>query len=300
MKREAYRHPKMYDLANRLGVSLATAIGTIQLLLNYAADVAPQGNIGKWTDGAISRGCEWPGPASEFVEALVESGWLDRCSKRRLVIHDLAEHAESWWKAKLQKSGIQFYTAETVFEPEAITEGICDPITEAITEGICDPITEAITDGITEGICEGNAPRDQTKPNQTKPNLSSPLASRSGDGESNPRINCIPNRTKPPNPDDFDKFFEIYPDKSDRHYAKIAWNVAAMQDDFDGGAVIGCLERQIAAGMLRPPPGRNHLLAKNWIERRKWEDPIPEKPGADADSHLENTRKALKAAGAIK
>jgi hypothetical protein len=129
MKREAYRHPKMYDLASRLGVSRATAIGTIQLLLDYTADVAPQGNIGKWPDGAISRGCEWPGDPTEFVEALVASGWIDRCNKYRLVVHDLKDHADNWWKLKLGKLRIGFLTAEPSAEPSA--ERSVEPSLEA-------------------------------------------------------------------------------------------------------------------------------------------------------------------------
>lgn len=113
MKRAAYRHPKMLDLASRLAIPRTQAIGIVEVLLDYTAEAAPQGNIGKWPDGAIAEACDWDGDPTIFVGALVEAGWLDRCARHRLVVHDLAHHAQSWWVAKLKKLGIDFVTAAT-------------------------------------------------------------------------------------------------------------------------------------------------------------------------------------------
>lgn len=132
MKREAYRHPKMYDLASRLGATRATAVGLVQLLLDYTADVAPQGDIGKWPNGTISRACDWDGDPDAFVEALVASGWLDRCEAKRLVVHDLADHAEQWWKLKLGKMKLSFVTAEASTERSAVAS--TEPSTEGTAE----------------------------------------------------------------------------------------------------------------------------------------------------------------------
>ena len=124
MKRETLRHPKTYDLAARLNCSRPEAIGFLTLLWDYCADVAPQGDIGKWTDGVIARACEWNDDADAFISALVESGWLDRCDVHRLVIHDLRDHAARWWKLKLTKVGLDFVTptaatVERTVEPTA-------------------------------------------------------------------------------------------------------------------------------------------------------------------------------------
>lgn len=108
MKREALNHPKMLDLACRLGIPKEYARGIILTLLDWAADMAPQGNIGKWADGVIAMACGWQGDATEFVEALADAGWLDRCPVHRYIIHDLEDHAERWWKLKLQKLGLTF------------------------------------------------------------------------------------------------------------------------------------------------------------------------------------------------
>jgi hypothetical protein len=111
MKREALKHPKMLDLAARLGVSRASAIGYVELMLDWCADVTPQGNIGRWSDASIAGACEWHDEPTIFVESLVSSGWIDRCSSHRLIVHDLAEHAPQWWKQKITKLGKEFLTA---------------------------------------------------------------------------------------------------------------------------------------------------------------------------------------------
>lgn len=120
MKREAYRHPKMFDLASRLGVALPHAVGILDMLLDYAADYAPQGNIGKVSNVAIAGACMWTSDPDDLVSALVASGWLDQSTKYRLVIHDLAEHAQSWWKAKLQKLGLEFLSADSEGSEKAL------------------------------------------------------------------------------------------------------------------------------------------------------------------------------------
>ena len=107
------------------------AIGFLDVLLDYAADVAPQGDIGKWSDGVIALACEWQGDPKAFVDAFVDSGWLDKCARRRLVIHDLEDHAPSWWKMKLRNLGLVDDTGKPLFfvavpvvpSVEALAEG---------------------------------------------------------------------------------------------------------------------------------------------------------------------------------
>src|SRR5688500_9468929 len=113
MKREAFRHPKTFDLAARLGIANAYAYAHVAYLFNAAADIAPQGNIGKWPDGVIARSGEWTGDPATFVESLVASGWLDQHPDHavRLLIHDWPDHCERFVKAKLAREQIWFHWA---------------------------------------------------------------------------------------------------------------------------------------------------------------------------------------------
>jgi hypothetical protein len=110
MKLDALDHPKTYDLAARLGVSLPTAIGHLELLWAFTGKKAAQGNIGKWPDGSISGACLWAGDPAVFVAALVDSGFLERSAQHRLIVHDWHDHAPRWVKSKLASARLWFVT----------------------------------------------------------------------------------------------------------------------------------------------------------------------------------------------
>ena len=135
MKKDCLRHPKVFDLASRLGISRPAALGYLTLLWDFTEDSAPQGNIGKWSNGAIARACDWSGNSDEFLDALIASGWLDQSVPNRLLIHDWEAHCQGWVRNKLAKVGLDF-----------ITDSPTDPITDSPT----DPITDSPTDSPTD------------------------------------------------------------------------------------------------------------------------------------------------------
>lgn len=162
MKRETLRHPKTYDLAARLNVSRAEALGFLTLLWDFTAEVATQGNIGKWPDGAIAGSCDWRGDPSSFIESLVGAGWIDRSHDHRLIVHDWPDHCERWVKAKLDKLGQSFL--------ECYLAG-GDPQSD-----VGDPRPERSTVASVVGSVEASPPRDRTEPNLPEPNLPEPAA----------------------------------------------------------------------------------------------------------------------------
>lgn len=108
MKLDALEHPKTLDFAARLKVSRPTALGHLELLWAFTGKNSPQGNLGKWPDGAIARACDWMGEPSVFITALIEAGLLDVDDTHRLLVHDWQTHAAGWVRAKLKKAGLDF------------------------------------------------------------------------------------------------------------------------------------------------------------------------------------------------
>ncbi len=155
MKLEALDHPKTLDLASRLNVELPTVIGHLELLWAFAGKKAPQGNIGKWPDGAIARACYWMGQPDFFVGALCDSGFVDRDAASRLVIHDWQEHAPRWVKLKLTNLGLGFI--------ESIGPTSEHPIEPAITSLVRPPI-ESTSKGSEDKPREGKGERRVTAP----------------------------------------------------------------------------------------------------------------------------------------
>lgn len=130
MKLDALDHPKTLDLAARLSVELPTAIGHLELLWAFTGKKAPQGDIGKWPDGAIARACYWMGRPEIFILALIESGFLEADPDHRLTVHDWHDHATGWVRAKLKKLGLAFVrTREPSSEPSS--EGSSEPSIQA-------------------------------------------------------------------------------------------------------------------------------------------------------------------------
>ena len=114
MKRGTPDHPKVRTLARRLGINHGWAVGILELLWHFAAQYAPRGDIGRYSDEEIAEGCSWPSerPAGELIGALVECRLLDQDEEYRLLVHDWAEHADSAVHYRLAKARVRFATGE--------------------------------------------------------------------------------------------------------------------------------------------------------------------------------------------
>lgn len=97
-------HRKTRRLAAALKIPLPFALGILETLWHVTAERAPTGAIGaSMTDQDIADEMYWDGDAKELIEALVQSGWIDRCSTNRLVIHDWSKHADQSVRRKVAR-----------------------------------------------------------------------------------------------------------------------------------------------------------------------------------------------------
>jgi hypothetical protein len=83
------RHPKTKKLARALNIPLPLAIGHLFYLWWWALDYAEDGVLTRYSDEDIADASEWGGDASDFVNALVKSGFVDVEDEKK-TIHD-------WW-----------------------------------------------------------------------------------------------------------------------------------------------------------------------------------------------------------
>jgi hypothetical protein len=134
MKRGTPKHPKVYDLCERLRCDRPTALGYLELLWHFAAEFAPQGDIGKFSDKRIEGALDWKTgrwrKSGDLVQALIGAGWIDistssgMCQEfisgasagdqtgsgpyHRLVIHDWHVHCDDSVRKKLARSNLSF------------------------------------------------------------------------------------------------------------------------------------------------------------------------------------------------
>ena len=120
MKRGTTRHPKLYDLMEALDIkSRPLAIGYLEMLWHFAAEYAPQGDIGRYSTGRIEGAMDWRGTRGRLLEALTTSGWVDVGedttnswvgikTKTMLFVHDWEDHCDESVRRKLKRSGLSF------------------------------------------------------------------------------------------------------------------------------------------------------------------------------------------------
>lgn len=102
---------KFKRLSRRLSESIRGTVGLLELLWIGTAKNCPEGDIGRFSNEEIAIMCDWEGDPDAMIDALAETGWLDRCSTHRLVVHDWREHAPDYIKGNLAKHGRQFAIA---------------------------------------------------------------------------------------------------------------------------------------------------------------------------------------------
>ena len=90
---ELGRHPKMKKLARLLSISWPEAVGYLHYLWWWALDYAQDGDLSKYEYGDIADAVMWQGDPIEFVNALIESGFLDKTEDDGLIIHDWFDYA---------------------------------------------------------------------------------------------------------------------------------------------------------------------------------------------------------------
>lgn len=109
LKRNAINHWKIKDLARRLGIHHAQAVGHCEALWHFTAQYAPAGDVGKCPDSAIADGCLWDRDPAEFTAALVQARLLDKTDgPARLIVHDWSEHCDDANHAGMARRGVWF------------------------------------------------------------------------------------------------------------------------------------------------------------------------------------------------
>jgi len=95
MKRNTPMHPKTNMLAAFLGVRRCQAVGVLEMLWHFTAQYCPAGDVGRRTNAQIAAFIDWPvDDADRLIDALIDTGWLDKDPEHRLLVHDWHEHSD--------------------------------------------------------------------------------------------------------------------------------------------------------------------------------------------------------------
>lgn len=111
MKRKTIQHRKMLALYRILGVRHAEAVGLMEMLWQWTAEMCPTGAIGAYTDVDIAAASGWEGDPSAFVEALKspQVRFVESHKGYRLVVHDWSQHCEDSVHKRLEYNKERFW-----------------------------------------------------------------------------------------------------------------------------------------------------------------------------------------------
>lgn len=142
---------KFKKLQRRLKLPRYATVGILESLWIATIKNAPAGDIGRFDNETIAIECDWDRDADELVDALTDCGWLDKCDKNRLVVHDWHDHAPYFVRGVVSKKG-----------------GFCSKVSEELKTGtivgdISPPQTDVPVGDITD-----------QQPNLTQHNLTKP------------------------------------------------------------------------------------------------------------------------------
>lgn len=155
----AFTSPKIRRLAVILGIPWPQAIGLCGLLWRFTAKHAPTGEIGRHDDEEIAAALEWPGDASEVLEAMLTCRLLDGVSGPvRFVVHDWPDHAPRYVLSTLKRKGMDYsdhYRRQSNGSAVGTTVGTALGSTFSSSSSSSSTSTNTNTPTAVAGECEG-------------------------------------------------------------------------------------------------------------------------------------------------
>lgn len=107
MKTGGPDHPKIFAAASALGITRRDMVGLLELLWQWTARYAPQGDIGRYQNEAIAAAVDWTADANILISRLLACRWLDSDETHRILIHDWADHAPDYVRKSLRRKGLE-------------------------------------------------------------------------------------------------------------------------------------------------------------------------------------------------
>ena len=226
------RHAKTKAGARLLGISRVQLVGHLHYLWWWALDFAEDGDLSHTTVDDLAEEAMWEGDAQQFVDALVEVGFLTR-----------ERHINDW----------DDYTGRLRAQRESNRERQRRH-REKVKEQAENVTSQDTEHDVTVTSQLRNA---ATKPNQTVPDHTEPL----GDTPKPPRANGHEQR--------FDQFWSVYPKRVGKDAARRWWWKAKPSQELTD-TMIAAIERQrqsvqwckdggqyidVGLARLKPSPG---------------------------------------------
>lgn len=102
MKHQTILNVKFANLQRRLKLPRCFAAGVLETLWKFTEINARDGDLSKFSADEIAAWLEWPHDATDLIDGLVETRWLDRDGEQ-LTVHAWWEHMPNWLKGVMAR-----------------------------------------------------------------------------------------------------------------------------------------------------------------------------------------------------
>lgn len=239
-------HNKTHKLAEILGCSVATAVGTVHLLWHYTLKVSWQfGDLSKQSHMAIARACWWVGDPKILVSGFVESGFIEKDMR----VHDWAIYAKELIYQRLYNSRRK------------------------------DKKTNSVVTAVQTDVVKATTLPNPTLPNQTQPK-NKPM--RKDGAQQNPKDGF--GSFSGLEEEAFLRFWKFYPKKRSKGDAEKAWKSIKPGSELVEKILDAIARAKTSRDWLKEN-GKFVPYPASWLRSRGWEDEYegvaPTAPGAD-------------------
>jgi hypothetical protein len=253
-------HPKVRRLARKLGISKAAAIGQLHLVWWWALNYTDDGDISRFDAIEIADGSQWDGDPEMLIEALIDSGFLDRDGDQ-IVIHDWWVYAGRYIALRDKNETAKQKAAERQKRYREKQKSLRDdPVTHNAN------VTETLRNDVTKRRV--TVAPDQTRPNQTKESANA-LSKRTRDSLNDDRRQELAGW--------FREFFDSYPRPIGEVGASTEW-FKLSPDAVLREQIMLALEAWKKSDQWREDGGRFIPAPAKWIADQWWRnapDPAP-------------------------
>jgi len=279
------RHRKTLKTAGRLSVDRHKLIGHLHELWWWALDnVGVDGKLTDMTPYEIALAAQWDGDHDDFVEALIDGGFIDN-EDGCLILHDWYDYAGKLMeqrakerersrkrRAEQRRRPQEKDRGSTAGRPEDDREKTVGTVPNRTVPNSTSTSTPPPPSPTPDGVEEGAPAQPQKRQEQPGEQRKRAKTPETTDEQPMMPAKSIKRRAKTPVDDSlFARFWAAYPKKRSKGQAEKAW--AKLQPDEQlVETMLAAIERAKTSEEWRKEGGRYIPYPATWLNAKGWED----------------------------
>jgi hypothetical protein len=240
----------------------------------------PEGILVGWTEEDIADACDWEGDPQKLVNALIESGWIEKDSNGEYAIHDWCEHQGWACNAKARseaasKNILLRWTLKEIENEEAEDFKKWYKSEYAYHKGHTSVEVLALYHSYTNSInpnTKRNTPSPLPSPTPKYDNNADSAASASNSSKEKSYITKSGKKLTGKRLETFECFWRVFNHKKGKAAAADSWIKIPTLTDALVQEIVSAAEIEASRRQDLIKSGGSPKWAQGWLTERRWED----------------------------